>query len=365
MNTVRRKFLKVLGYKVVIDLREMQNNSEYLYSLVAPSYREKISFQVNLCILGMLLVSLFVNTVSFSSFLAHAKKYTFPAQAHNDFTKLPVSIQNSRSFESNPVAFTADEKNETVLISNIEQILGSDAEKYGIYIKDMKHKVEFGIHDDKVFPSASIYKVPLAMLILKDIDDKKLSFEEKLPIKSMYKVYSTDILYFRANNTALTIQEYLYYLIVESDNVAMLALESMLGGTTVINNRFRTELGITNFFREPMTATAQEVGSVFKKLYNQSFLTRATNDYLLNLLLTTDPNFQTRIPALIPNDGSVKIAHKVGQIRNGNLWTYADAGIIFSDVNDFILVVLNKDITVQSGEEKISKIAQLSYEYLN
>lgn len=151
-------------------------------------------------------------------------------------------------------------------------------------------------------------------------------------------------------------------MIVESDNTAMTLLERVLGGAKTINARSNTELNIQKLSRSPMQATTNEVAKLWLGLYNQTYLSKESNDLLLDFLLNTAPWLQDKIPAGVP--AGTKVAHKIGAITTKYGMTYVDSGIVYGPKNNFIIVVLNQDVSQKDAVDKIKKITEVAYSFL-
>lgn len=245
------------------------------------------------------------------------------------------------------------------LKNQIEEILAGEESKYGIVIKDIETQTSLEINSDKQLHPASVYKVPLALIVLKDVENKKISLDDKLLITSSEKVYSFDPLSKIEGNYEKTIREILYYLIHYSDNTAMTTLEHRLGGVKDLQARMESELGIKGFTRLPGVTNAQITAEVFEGLYSQKYLSKELNDYLISLLKDIISNQNDRIPAGVP-DGT-EVAHKIGTLNS----TYHDAGIVYGEKRDYVIVVLNDDINPATGRDKIRRISEATYNHLN
>jgi beta-lactamase class A len=250
------------------------------------------------------------------------------------------------------------------LKKEVNQILSNEAQNYGVYIYDITRDSVLGLNHDKVFPPASISKVPIAILALRDVDAGKLKLTQTYQLKKKNQIPGDGLSKMKAGSY-LTLDQYINYMIVQSDNTAMTTIEEILGGTAKINQRSKDELGIKTYFRDPHEATAQEIGNVMFGIYKGKYLSKTSNDYLLNYLKNTGSWLQDRIPAKLPKDKGIEVAHKIGQISTEKGCACADAGIVYGEKADFIVVVINEDTTMTSAREKISSITRVTYEMLN
>lgn len=245
------------------------------------------------------------------------------------------------------------------LKKNVIEIISTESENYGVYIKDLESGLSFEINGDIEFPPASIYKVPLAIITLVDVDSGKYSLETEFLVTEEQMPYTFDRLAQRKVPYNISINEHLKYLIIYSDNAAMTTLEDRNGGVTEIQDRLVNELGINNITRKPHITTLIAVGGFFEGLYNNQYLSKESNQLLIDLLKNVTSGHNNRIVAGVPE--GIDVAHKIGNLNK----THEDAGIVYEEKNDFIIVVLNKDITSkEDAAEKIKKITELTYQTL-
>lgn len=223
------------------------------------------------------------------------------------------------------------------LKTEVEGVLGSEQPKYAVYVYDLKRGAGFAINGDEIFYPGSTSKLPYAIITLRDVDSGKRSMASVSPI--------------------------LERLIPFSSNAAMMQLEGMLGGSAVYDQRVKDELGIDNYFRFPHVVQANDVGEIYKGLYFQQFLSKESNDYLLNLLLNVGPAYDNRIKQGIPDD--IPVAHKTGWVSTANGEAYNDTALIFGEQTDFILIIFSKDINRYNAVKLMKPIAENVYGTLN
>lgn len=245
-------------------------------------------------------------------------------------------------------------------------LLGDYADTSTVFVYDLKRKEGFDLEGDKVMPPASISKLPYALLVLRDIDQKKYTLADTITISSSYKAYDSDYLYSFANGSKVSLDQLLTYLIDKSDNTAMLHLENFLGGLDKVNNRTKTELGLEKISRNPHDTTANVVGEMLINIYKQKYLKTKTNDYLINLMVNTDSVFHDRIKKGVTEFPEAKVAHKIGNLWNNDGLVRNDAGIVCGKYTDFVIVVLARGLPDSyKGSEIISGVTNLVYKRLN
>lgn len=281
--------------------------------------------------------------------------------------KLEQNSNNVNEYTSKDVILSVETLPKRVsfdkLSKNIAALLSNEKDLNGIYVYDFSREKEAGVNQDKEMPPASISKVPLAINILKIVDEGKLKLDQKIKILYADYTYPSNVLNFSNIGYEYTISELLGWMIIDSDNISLVALERVLGGYEVSNQMTKDNLGVDPFFRYPHKATAKNVGSVFRGIYQQDYLSKESNVLLLNLLKNTADSLQEEIPPGIPK-GTV-IAHKTGRVETDNGFTLEDAGIVYGKDTDYIIVFLNYDIQTDQARKKINEISELVYNTLN
>jgi len=249
------------------------------------------------------------------------------------------------------------------LKSEIQTILGSNSHNYSIYVHDIKRDMTIGINEEKLMPPGSISKVPIAILTLRDVDKGNLSLSQAVRLDFGDVADPSNALKARNVGASFTIDQYLRFLIIDSDNTSIRKLENLMGGYLVTNERTKVELGVEYFFRDPHDVSAKDMGKVFKGIYKGEYLKSETNAYLLDLLKNTHPLLQDGIPVGVP--AGTAIAHKTGQISTIPGYSWEDAAIVYGAKTDYILIFLNEKIDNDEARSKIQKISKVVYDTLN
>jgi len=232
-------------------------------------------------------------------------------------------------------------------------------ENYGVYFYDLDNNVSVYFNKYKVLAPASIAKLPVAILTLKDAEEGKVNLKENVEIEWSDWANPSNKLTAWNVGDKYKISDLIQYLIVDSDNTSWLKLENLQGGVDEVNKRTREELGLNPFFRQPHQSTAEEIGKVFKGIYNQEYLSERHNKILLNHLLNTSPLTQDGILEKLPED--IKVAHKTGQIPDPEYDVWNDAAIVYTEDADYVLVVINEFIQLEDARPKIQNLSKEIY----
>lgn len=96
-------------------------------------------------------------------------------------------------------------------------------------IKDLDQGWEITCAQDKLFPSASMAKVPIMVACFYAAKERRLDLKEKLPLKANQRVSGSGLLKYQACGTKWSVEELMRLMIAESDNSAANMLIDRLG----------------------------------------------------------------------------------------------------------------------------------------
>ncbi len=256
--------------------------------------------------------------------------------------------------------------NKPQLISKISSSLGSRSKNYSIYIRDFYRNEIIEYNPNQTMPPASISKIPSALLTLIDIDNKKINFEDNIPVQENLKHANYDMIGRLPVGSLVTIKYLIEQSILVSNNTAHYHLhDAVLGGAEKVNSRTQKELKASNFFLNPHQANAQSVGIIFNNIYLEKYLSEDLNDYLINLMSNTGSGLREGIPSGVPNN--IKVANKVGFLYGGKEGdTYSDAAIVYGEKTNYVLVILNNAAEpYPNGYKNIRLLSEIIYNELN
>lgn len=236
----------------------------------------------------------------------------------------------------------------------------------GILVKDLKSGQSIGINEAKLFPSASLVKVPIMAVLYAAAEEGKIDLDGSIVLRRQHKIRSCSKVYFSRVGTRWPIRELVERMITESDNTATNMIVDALG-FGYINQKF-VEFGLknTDLRRGVMDlawrnagienyTTADDMAFILEKIYRGELVSPAASAEMLGVLKRQKVN--DRIPRGLPSD--MTIAHKTGLLRD----TVSDVGIVFAPEGDFILCVLTQDISsFRSAKRFIGRVAECAYD---
>jgi len=139
-------------------------------------------------------------------------------------------------------------KPDTELQKQLERIAADAKGKVGVYALLIETGAAAGLNADQHFPMQSVYKLPISMAVMQQVEAGKINLEEKAgvaksdfvspgqhsPIRDKYP-----------NGTELSVKELIQYAISESDGTASDVLMNLAGGASKVQV-YLTSIGADN-----------------------------------------------------------------------------------------------------------------------
>ena len=222
------------------------------------------------------------------------------------------------------------------VLNQIKDLTQDLSGTYGIYVYRFKDEKDYGLNERKVFPAASLNKLPVMIIVYQQAEEDKLDLETEYILKEADKVKGAGILRTKPAGTKYTYRQLIEYMGQYLDNTAFKVMRQVTGETTLDQ------------------ATPEEIGILFKKLYKERIISDEHRDELLQFL--TNTGFEDRIPKGLPEE--IRVAHKIGTLTG----IYSDAGIIFAE-EPFILVIMSKDARESEALEVLPQITQAVWNF--
>jgi beta-lactamase class A len=238
----------------------------------------------------------------------------------------------------------------------------------GIVIKDLQAGWEFSYEKSKLFPSASLAKIPLMAACFLAADQGRIKLSQEIALKSKDKLTGSGVLKDMPAGTSFSVERLIGLMIYDSDNTATNMVTNLFG-IDYLNNTFKSfdlkntdlsrkiadyqlrDKGIENY------TTAEDMALLLDKIYKRTLGNKNVSNQCISMLKLTRMN--DRIPKYLPPE--ITVAHKTG-LENG---VCHDAGIVFTRKDDFIIVVLTKHANSNSAPSKefIAKVSLHAYQY--
>lgn len=214
----------------------------------------------------------------------------------------------------------------------------------GVSVISLESGDTLSLKGDDRFPMQSVYKFPLAIAVLDQVDKEVLSLNQKIFLKEMEllpNTWSPLREKYPDGNVNITLDELLNYTVSVSDNNGCDILFRLLGGPAKVNEYFhgRGNLDISIVATEEEMhkdwavqftnwSTPNEMGNLLTQFYKGKILSKKSTNYLKKIMIKTSTG-PKRIKGLLPR-GTI-VAHKTGSSgRNeeGMIGALNDVGIV-------------------------------------
>ena len=265
----------------------------------------------------------------------------------------------------------------TMLLATAEPSMQAIAEPaggtVGFAAVDLASGRSLGLRQDERFPMQSVFKLPIAIEVLRQVDEGKIKLDHEI-------VLAADDAREGATGTIVipsrtTVRKLLEAMVVSSDNVACDRLLALVDGPQAVDARMR-ELGIEGiairFSEREMTAgkgdntaTPAAMVTLLVRMARQGLgLVPASAKYLEDLLLQAGTGAK-RIKGGLPP--GTPVAHKSGTSRTQDGRTDAtnDVGLISLPNGSRIAIAVfvhDSPADERTREETIAKLARAAYD---
>jgi len=234
-----------------------------------------------------------------------------------------------------------------------------------VYYRDLIHGPAWGINDLADFAPASLLKVPIAMVFLGAAETQPEVLQKKVVYEGSTKVTEqrTPPRVSAVPGREYSIEELLKLMLIYSDNASYEALDSFTSNEPrrlLLRHQVFQELGLIDPRDETEEVlTVRSYASLFRIIYNASYLSEADSEKLLSWLAESD--YVNGLRAGVPPE--ISLAHKFGErdLSNGMKQLH-DCGIVYYPRNPYLLCVMTKGKDFADLEQVIKRISTLVYD---
>jgi beta-lactamase class A len=253
------------------------------------------------------------------------------------------------------------------LLQRIDSIVQEGrAEHISIYLRDLEFGPWMGINESEEYSAASLLKSAVLLAVLKYAEAHPGTLQQRIEITpELISTYAQNFQPERGiqAGSVYTVDQLLEYMIVYSDNDATNALHSYLDTVSPDEPLFlisMEELGLIGRYRlNDDSLTVKQASSLFRQLYNISYLNKDMSQKALGLLLRS--TFKSGIVAGVP--AGTMVAHKFGERRlEDDTRQLHDCGIVYHPGGDYLLCIMTRGRDSQQLTTVIADISRTIYE---
>jgi beta-lactamase class A len=288
-----------------------------------------------------------------------------------------VRLRVSSSGSSTPAAAVQSDKPENIdaqLTERLKTLCSEVNGEVGVAVIHVETGKTAHFEGAKPLPLYSVFKLPLAVTVLKNVEDKQISLEKKVPVTpddvAPGSQFNTDLW---RKPVEKTVKELLEFSIVRSDNTSSDKLLELVGGPAAVTKQMGA-LGLSHIniqvtTREfaarrdkPNTGTASDLAHLLVQLQQGSILQQPQLTMLLEFMARSMTGGERRLRANLP--AGTPVADKTGSGGPGA--STNDVGLITLPEGKghlAIAVLLSKSkLTVDSQEKLIAQLARAAYD---
>lgn len=257
---------------------------------------------------------------------------------------------------------------------NIARTAASINARVGISISLIESPDTLTYRGDERFPLLSVYKFPIAIAVLKEMDRGNLWMEKYTHINKD-SVFAGEEEKYTENNFPggrITIGQLVTLMLVQGSNTACDQLLEVLKGPANLQpylddldirdmaiTSTERELNADSLKKDDNWTTPLEMNRLLTTAYAGDYLSVKNHDFLWDKMTETVTG-AGRIKGLLPKD--TKVAHRTGT----GFGSYNDAGIIFLPGGKHLVIsvfIADAQDTAERCNAAIAKIAKLAWDY--
>ncbi len=265
----------------------------------------------------------------------------------------------------------------------IENIIKTKRADVGVAICGLERGDTVTLNGNRHYPMQSVFKFPIALAVLSQIDKGRFSFSQKIeiPKKDLLPGLYSPIRDKHPDGAILTIAEILEYTVSKSDNVGCDVLLRLIGGPQAVENYFAK-----NNFKDISIKINEEVmqnnwdmqfknwttpkaaNEVLSHFYHnkKNALSKKSHGFIWKVMKETETG-KEKLKGQLPK-GTV-VAHKTGWSgtnKEGITAASNDIGIVFLPQGQHFFIsvfVANSKEDAATNERIIADIAKAAWDY--
>jgi beta-lactamase class A len=199
---------------------------------------------------------------------------------------------------------------------NLQSLVKGKENNYALYVKNLRTDKVNIVNGDKMFYGASLFKIPVAISILQQVEKGVLEFSN--------------------------VENQLIALLKQSDNASQDQLFPLTDQKVVFTL-------MPDINRVKITEAAQ----MFEGLYEGDYLNEEASALLLNYMTTT--SFDDRVHSGLKGD--VLFAHKIGNWPDTGTWH--DCGVLMDAANPTVLCIMSENVSLEDFIEMSRRFGEL------
>lgn len=267
-------------------------------------------------------------------------------------------ITDTRAQQPSP---TETPQPETPLSGIIETALEGTHGTYGIAVKNFRTFESYTQNGHHIFETGSLYKLWVMAVTYEQIQAGQLTEDDILSEDAavLNQKFSIDpeLAEQTEGTVTYTVRDALTRMITISHNYAALLLTAKIRLAAV--EAFLKQYGLSEskvgINGAPPVSTPSDIALFFEKLYRGELANQQYTEEMTGLL--KNQRLTGGIPKYLPE--SAVVANKTGELDSFK----HDAGIVYTDAGDYIIVVMSDSDDPPAAQDRIARVSKAVYDY--
>lgn len=233
-------------------------------------------------------------------------------------------------------------------MKEIKKYLETRIGKYGFFFEDLESGYVYGYNENVSITAAGCMKLPIAVSLIKMVENKEVDFMDRVKIESRDKVYGTGIIH-EFNERDYTVFELLVIMLIQSDNTAANKIIDIVGMDRINENILAMGLKNTKLNRKTTDertkvsnvenlTSAYDLSKIWKHLHEGTYLSKENSQMLIDILQRQQ--IKNKLALYLCDDLKVEISSKTGDKKG----VENDTEYIKLAQGTFVFTVLSMDI---------------------
>ncbi|SHJ63127.1 beta-lactamase class A [Clostridium amylolyticum] len=222
-------------------------------------------------------------------------------------------------------------------MKEIKKYFESRIGNYSFYFEDLNSGFVYGYNENVKMTAAGCMKLPIAIALLKEVENLNFNLNDKILIGQEDKVYGTGILH-EFLEREYTLYELMVAMLIQSDNTASNKIINLVGKekinesiremglkNTVLNRRTSDEIYDDN--NDENITTSYDLCKCWKILFEKKYLNQELSDMLIDILKRQQ--LKNKSALYIPDDLKSNISNKTGDkkaVENDTMFINIEKG---------------------------------------
>lgn len=253
----------------------------------------------------------------------------------------------------------------------IKKYLDTREGTFSFYFEEINSGYLYGFNEHKEMVSAGCIKLPLAMVLLKEVENGIVQLNSQVKIEIEDKVPGTNGIIHEFSGKAYSLFELLIAMLIQSDNTAANKIIDVLGMERI--NELFIGMGIKNTKLKSITTDVKleqdilenatssfDLSKCFKLLYLKQYLNEENSNLLINILKRQQRT--NKIPFYFPRQIQSDIASKGGSLEN----VENDTALIMIPKGKFLFTVMANNLPNNVyGITTISRLGKMMWDTID